>query len=65
MLVMIKSLNFIVSHICREGNKVADLFANHGLTLSSCTYLSDPLLFSLDCMNKNKLGLPNFRYIVS
>jgi ribonuclease HI len=64
VLVMIQSLNFIVSHICREGNKVADLFANHGLTLSSCTYWNDPPLFSLDDMNKNKLGLPNFRYVV-
>jgi ribonuclease HI len=64
VLVMIKSLNFIVSHLCREGNQVADLFANHGLTLSSFTYWNDPPMFSLDCMNKNKLGLPNFRYVV-
>jgi ribonuclease HI len=35
VLVMIRSLNFIVSHLCREGNQVADLFANHGLTLAS------------------------------
>jgi ribonuclease HI len=64
VLVMIQSLNFIVSHICREGNKVAYLFANHGLTLSSCAYWNDPPLFSLDDMNKNKLGLRNFRYVV-
>jgi hypothetical protein len=64
VLVMIKGLNFIVSNICREGNMVADLFANQGLTIPSCTYWNDPPLFVSDCMNKNKLGLPNIRYVV-
>jgi ribonuclease HI len=64
VLVMIQSLNFIVSHICREGNKVADLFANQGLALPSCIYWNGPPLFVLDDMHKNKLGLPNVRYVV-
>jgi ribonuclease HI len=64
VLVMIRSLNFIVSHLCREGNQVADLFANHGLTLATFSYWDVPPMFSLDGMYKNKLGLPNFRYVV-
>jgi ribonuclease HI len=59
--VLVRSLNFIVSHICREGNKVADLFANQGLSLSSLSCWFNPPSFSLDCLLKNKLGLPNFR----
>jgi ribonuclease HI len=35
--VLVRSFNLIVSHICREGNKVADLFANQSLSLSSFT----------------------------
>jgi ribonuclease HI len=59
--VLVRSFNFVVSHICREGNKVADLFANQGLSLPSFSCWVDPPSFSLDCLLKNKLGFPNFR----
>ncbi|GAU20130.1 hypothetical protein TSUD_351920 [Trifolium subterraneum] len=61
VLVMARSLNFIVSHICREGNEVADLLANHGLSLGSLTCWSDSPLFISECLKKNKLGMPSFR----
>ncbi|GAU28119.1 hypothetical protein TSUD_295560 [Trifolium subterraneum] len=61
VLVMARSLNFIVSHICREGNEVAGLLANHGLSLGSLTYWSDSPLFISECLKKNKLGMPSFR----
>jgi ribonuclease HI len=38
ILSMIKQMNFMVTHIYREGNQVADLLANHGLSLTSITY---------------------------
>jgi hypothetical protein len=63
--VLVRSFNFIVSHTYREGNNVADLFANQGLFLPSFTCWFDPPSFSLDCWHKNKLGMPNFRYCSS
>jgi hypothetical protein len=65
VLVLVRSLNFIISHICREGNQVADLFASQGLSIASFTCWFDPPSFSLDCLHKNKLGVPNFRYCSS
>jgi ribonuclease HI len=65
VLVKVSSLNFRVTHICREGNQVADLFANHGLSLNSLTCWSVPPLFSQDFLLKNKLGLPSFRVCLS
>ncbi|MCH85855.1 glycerol-3-phosphate dehydrogenase, partial [Trifolium medium] len=44
-----------------EGNKVADLIANHGLTLSSFISWNIAPLFITDCMYSNKLGMPSFR----
>jgi hypothetical protein len=34
---MTRQMNFLISHVYREGNKVADLMANFGLTVSSFT----------------------------
>jgi ribonuclease HI len=65
VLVKVSSFNFRVTHICREGNQVADLFANHGLSLNSLTCWSVPPLFSQDFLLKNKLGLPSFRVCLS
>lgn len=57
------SMNFIVSHIFREGNQCADILANVGLN-------SDVPIGSLEkpsCINssfgQNKLGLPNYRFV--
>jgi ribonuclease HI len=61
VLVMARSLNFIVSHICMEDNQVIDLLTNHRLSLGSLTCWSDSPLFISECLKKNKLGLPSFR----
>jgi hypothetical protein len=57
---MAKYMNCIVTHIFREENQVADLLANHGLSIVSlASWFVDPL-FIMDCMNQNKLGRPWF-----
>jgi ribonuclease HI len=60
-LHLLNSLNCIVTHIYREGNTAADLLANHGLSLSSYTlwWTSPPFLQS--SLDRNHLGIPNFR----
>jgi ribonuclease HI len=65
ILSMIKQMNFMVTHIYREGNQVADLLANHGLSLTSITYWHQPPLFLCNSINNNKLGIPSFRYCSS
>jgi ribonuclease HI len=60
-LWMIGQMNFIVSHIYREGNGVADLIANFGLNYSTSTSWNSAPLFIVDSLESNKLGLPNFR----
>jgi ribonuclease HI len=64
-LFMARHMHVIVTHIYREGNQVADLLANHGLTLPSIVYLEDIPLFAKDCYDRNKNGLPSFRICVS
>ncbi|GAU35943.1 hypothetical protein TSUD_394910 [Trifolium subterraneum] len=61
VLFMLNHMNCMVTHIYREGNKVADLIANHGLSLSASTSWLTPPLFIADCLNSNKLGMANFR----
>ncbi|CAJ2637539.1 unnamed protein product [Trifolium pratense] len=61
VLFMTNHMNFFVTHIYREGNKAADLIANHGLTLSSFISWNIAPLFITDCMSSNKLGMPSFR----
>jgi ribonuclease HI len=61
VLIRISQMNCIVTHIYREGNQVADLMANHGLSLSSIMYWYEPPLLISDCLSKNKLGIPSFR----
>ncbi|XP_024632555.1 uncharacterized protein [Medicago truncatula] len=58
-----RNMNFIVSHVFREGNECADMLANIGLSLNCLTiWLELP-----DCIKsifiKNKLGWPNNRFV--
>jgi hypothetical protein len=55
----------IVTHIYREDNQVADLFANHGLSLTYIVFWADLPLFVRDCFVRNKQGIPNFRICLS
>jgi ribonuclease HI len=64
-MFMLSQMNCIITHTYREGNKVADLIANFGLSLSDSTSWTvgpDFLLAALDC---NKRGLPCFRICFS
>jgi ribonuclease HI len=54
-------MHCIVTHTYREGNKVADLIANFGLSSSEPTFWNVGPEFILDAMDCNKRGLPNFR----
>jgi len=64
-LKLTQNMRFYATHIYREGNSCADNLANFGLTLSSLD------LFWFDTVPdfvrgeyiKNRLGMPNFRYI--
>jgi ribonuclease HI len=60
-LFMTSQMNFMVTHIYREGNQVADSLANHGLSLSSIVFWNTLPTFVTDCFYKNKLGNPSFR----
>jgi hypothetical protein len=61
-LKLLNELNCIVTHIYREGNMVADLLACHGLSLLSFTHwLVAPSFIQKD-LDRNHLGLPNFRF---
>jgi ribonuclease HI len=59
--VLLRQMNFIVSHIFREGNQVADCLANYGLSLSSIMFWHEMPLFIKNTFEKNKLGLANYR----
>jgi ribonuclease HI len=59
--VRLRGMNIIVTHIYREGNKVADQLANFGLTAIGFSTWSIAPEFLKDSLENNKLGMPNFR----
>jgi hypothetical protein len=59
---MVTGLNYFIIHIHREGNMVADLLASHGLSLPYFTHWLDAPDFIKSCLEKNHLGVPNFRF---
>ncbi|KAK2381212.1 hypothetical protein QL285_068838 [Trifolium repens] len=60
-LVKFRLLNGMVSHIFREGNQVADSFANHACTITSPANWFQVPDFVMDSLEKNKFGIPCFR----
>lgn len=60
---IIKNMNFIVSHVYREGNQCADGLANIGLTLDNYTTWNAIPSSLLSAFVLNKLGWPNFRFV--
>jgi hypothetical protein len=56
-------MNFVVSHTYREGNVIADLLANHGLSLSSIFFWHEAPILIRKELSRNKLGLFNFRVV--
>jgi ribonuclease HI len=65
VVFMANQMNFMVTHIYWEENQVADLMANHGLSLSSIVFWFDLPLFVRDCFDRNKQGFPSFRLCTS
>jgi ribonuclease HI len=64
-LHMTTHMNFMVSHIYREGNQVADLLATHGLSLPSIVYWNTLPLFVKHSFDFNKHGTTSFRICTS
>ena len=57
-----KGMNFILSHIYREGNNCADSLANLGLGSDGFLWWQDaPNIIRQDLV-KNMLGMPNYRF---
>jgi len=61
-LLVISQMNFLVSHIYREGNACADALANIGLTLDSFVYYYTIPLQARSDYVKNRPGWLNFRF---
>jgi len=61
--LLLNAMNFIVSHIYREGNQCADRLAALGLTIQNLTIWSEVPLDIREFYVKNHLGMPNFRFI--
>ncbi|KAK2391461.1 hypothetical protein QL285_064921 [Trifolium repens] len=58
-LTKTRQMNFLVTHVFREGNKVADLIANFGLNVSFFTSWHLAPRFIMDCLLHNKLVFEN------
>ena len=58
-----RQMDFIVSHIYRESNTCADLLANFGLTANEPLWWDDYPSNIRSEVIKNKLGLPNYRFV--
>jgi ribonuclease HI len=64
-LLLTESMNFIVSHIFREGNFCADGLANIGLFLDRLTFWNELPLVIKDNFDADRLGKPFFRVVSS
>jgi ribonuclease HI len=60
-LTILRQMNFVVFHICREDNQVANSLANYGLTLNFVLFWHNLPLFVKDSFERNKLGFANYR----
>jgi hypothetical protein len=61
-MVMIKDMNFILSHIYREGNALADKLASLGFSYDGFNWFNVIPKEILQAYNHNRLGLPLFRF---
>lgn len=61
-LIMTRQMNFLVSHIYREGNSRAHKFATHGLSINSFIWWDLIPSFIREDFNRNRFGLPWFRF---
>jgi len=62
-LSRVSYMNFVVSHVYREGNCCADLLANIGLSLSHLKIWMDLPNCIKGVFVKDRLGMPNYRFV--
>lgn len=60
---LLTGMNFMVSHIFREGNQHADSLANFGLTLQGLFSWESAPPFLSSFFVQNKLGMPSYRFV--
>jgi len=58
VMIMLRNMNCIVTHIYREGNQVADSLADFGLTSDHFIFWDDTPWFTRKSYIINKIGLP-------
>ena len=56
------SMQFILTHIYREGNYCADKLENLGLTVVDFIWLQSPLVVIRGDLDRNIPGLQNYRF---
>ena len=57
-----KGMNFLVSHIYREGNVCADALANLGLDITGFLWWQDAPIIIRNSVVNDMLGRPNYRF---
>ena len=62
-LSRVSYMNFVVSHVYREGNFCADLLANIGFSLSHLKIWMDLPNCIKGVFVKDRLGMPNYRFV--
>jgi ribonuclease HI len=60
--LILRNMNFLITHIYREGNECADTLANIGLTLVNYTFWNEAPVEIVASLFRNKLGLPCYRF---
>ncbi|KAK2416759.1 hypothetical protein QL285_039126 [Trifolium repens] len=60
--ILTRRMNFIITHIYREGNDIADSLANLGSTTDNISYFWSPPPCIMHSLYRNRLGLPSFRF---
>ena len=58
-----RSMNFLATHVYREGNICVDALANAGLSINHLTIWMQVPNCIREFYGKNKLGFPNFRFV--
>jgi hypothetical protein len=62
-LSLTQNMNFIVSHVFREGNSCADGLVNVGLSLDRLTFWNEIPLVIKEIFEANRIGKPLFRVV--
>jgi hypothetical protein len=60
--LLTEKINFMITHIYREGNDIADCLANLSFSVHNVVYFSEPPSCIVNSLHRNLLGLPSFRF---